>query len=72
MNYMPEDQYGGPSRGDPYSGDYNSYNGGPHFDSSLHSSHHSLQSTGSNRNPRSQVNNTTTLNSSDILGKKIC
>ncbi|XP_045175328.2 splicing regulator ARVCF-like isoform X4 [Mercenaria mercenaria] len=49
MNYMPEDQYGGPGHG-PYSGEYNSYNGGPHHDTSLHSSHVSLQSTGSNRN----------------------
>lgn len=47
MNYMHEDQYGGHG---PYSGDYNSYNGGPHHDTSLHSSHVSLQSTGSNRN----------------------
>ena len=53
MNYMHEDQYGGPGHG-PYSGDYNSYNGGPHHDTSLHSSHVSLQSTGSNRN-RAQV-----------------
>ncbi|XP_052220762.1 splicing regulator ARVCF-like isoform X3 [Dreissena polymorpha] len=53
MNYMPEDHYGG--RGGPYSGDYNSYNGGPHHDTSMHSSHHSLQSNNSNRNPRIQL-----------------
>jgi len=54
MNYMPEDQYSGPGRDGPYSGDYNSYNGGPHLDTSLHSSHMSLHSNASNRN-RAQV-----------------
>lgn len=53
MNYMPEDHYGGQGHG-PYSGEYNMYNGGPHHDTSLHSSRVSLQSTGSNRN-RAQV-----------------
>ena len=53
MNYMPEDSYNSLGQ-DPYSGDYHSYNGGPHHDAnSIHSSHVSLHSTGSNRhNPR--------------------
>jgi len=51
LNYTGDEGYVG--RGGPYSGDYNSYNGGPHLDTSMHSSHHSLHSN--SNNTRAQV-----------------